>query len=199
MNLVDWRQEMETATVDLLARAFAGNPLHVAAFGTGSVVEKNKAFFRTALSMFPGRRLVAVDGSKILGFMHWVESPGCRLLLDERVRLAPVMLREFGLGATLRVSTWLSAWAKSDPAEAHWHFGPIGVDPDAQGRGIGRRMLDVYCAELDDTAAVGFLETDKPENVRFYQKFSFEVVKEIKVIGVSTYLMTRKGKPTGGG
>lgn len=195
MNLVDWRQEMEAATVDLLARAFASNPLHVAAFGKDSVIEKNKAFFRTALSMFPGRRLVVVDGSKILGFMHWIESPGCRLPLDERVRLAPVMLREFGLGATLRVSTWLSAWAKSDPAEPHWHFGPIGVDPDAQGRGIGRHMLDVYCAELDDRAAVGFLETDKPENVDFYQKFSFEVVKEIQVIGVSTYLMIRKGKP----
>jgi GNAT superfamily N-acetyltransferase len=66
------------------------------------------------------------------------------------------------------------------------------VDPDVQGAGIGRRMMDVYCAVLDKARAVGFLETDKPENVWFYRKFAFEVVKDVEVIGTKTYFLRRK-------
>jgi GNAT superfamily N-acetyltransferase len=192
MNLVDWRPEMMEPTVDILSRAFARNPVHVAAFGTDSVIEKNKSFFRNALSILRGRRVVAVDGPRIIGFMHWVESPGCRFSSGQRIRLLPAMLRDLGLGSTLRVSTWLSAWAKSDDNDAHWHFGPIGVDPDLQGTGIGRRMMDVYCAMLDKKRAVGFLETDKPENLRFYRKSAFEVVNDVEVIGIKTYFLRRK-------
>jgi ribosomal protein S18 acetylase RimI-like enzyme len=192
VTLVDWRPEMLAATVDVLSRAFATNPLHVAAFGKDSVLEKNRAFFQAALSTFRGRRLVAVDGSRIVGFIHWVESPGCRFSWKQRARLVPVMLRKFGPGATVRLSAWLSSWAKNDSSDAHWHIGPIGVDPDVQGKGIGRRMMDACCTSLDDNSANGVLETDKPENVRFYRKFGFEVVKEVNAIGVKTFFMARR-------
>ena len=191
VSLVDWRPEMLAATVDLLARAFAKNPLHVAAFGKDAVLEKNRAFFQAGLSTFRGRRLVAVEGARIIGFIHWVESPGCRFSWKQRARLVPVMLRKFGPGATLRLSAWLSAWAKNDSNDTHWHVGPIGVDPDVQGKGIGRRMMEACCTALLDNAANGVLETDKPENVRFYEKFEFEVVKEVEVIGVKTFFMAR--------
>jgi len=186
---------MEPATVDVLSRAFAKNPLHVAAFGKDSVLEKNRIFFQAGLSTFRGRRLVAVEGSRIIGFIHWVESPGCRLSWRERARLVPVMLHKFGVGATLRLSAWLSAWAKNDSDDAHWHLGPIGVDPDVQGNGIGRRMMEAYCSAIVDKTTHSVLETDKPENVRFYRKFEFEVVKEVEVIGIKTFFMARSSRP----
>src|SRR5262245_66436008 len=115
---------MSAATIDLLSRAFAKNPVHLAAFGADSVIERNKVFFRTALSVLRGRCVVALEGARILAFMHWVESPRCQLSMAQSLRLVPVMLREFGPRSTLRVGSWLSAWAKHDCKDAHFHFGP---------------------------------------------------------------------------
>ena len=182
---------MEGATIDLLARAFARNPLHIAAFGA-TVLDKNRAFFRAGLPLFRGRRIAAVDGSTVVGFMHWVESPACQMPVGQRLRLVPVMVRELGLRSTLRVGSWLSAWATRDSDERHWHFGPIGVDPNLQGTGVGRSMMEAYCTALDGKSAMGFLETDKPGNVSFYRKFGFDVVQEVPVIGVTTYFMARR-------
>lgn len=64
---------MRAAAAQMLARAFVSNPLHVAAFGPNQIA-KNAAFFRIALSVMKGSKLVALDGSEILGLIHWVQS-----------------------------------------------------------------------------------------------------------------------------
>ena len=51
-----------------------------------------------------------------------------------------------------------------------------------------------YCEELDRTRTAGYLETDRPENVRFYRLFGFENGDEIAVLGVPNYLMWRKAR-----
>lgn len=195
--MIEWRSGMEEQTIELLARAFADNPIHRAAFGAGQVVDRNRAFFRVGLSVFRGRRLVAISGSQVLGFVHWVESPGCQLSLAQRVGVFPAMLRGFGLASTLRVGSWLSAWAHRDHRTPHSHFGPIGVDPEAQGQGIGRRLMERYCTELDAAVSDGYLETDDTNNVTFYRKFGFEVVREELVIGTTTFFMARRAASKG--
>jgi ribosomal protein S18 acetylase RimI-like enzyme len=192
MVIAPWRPDCADATAAMLARAFANNPLHLAAFGPQAVVRRNEIFFRVALSILQGRRTIATDGARVVGFAHAVAAPACHVPLRLRMSLLPAMLRGFGVGGTLRVSSWLSAWARHNPADAHWHVGPIGVDPDVQGRGIGRTLMTDLCAAMDADAAPGFLETDKPENVAFYRGFGFEVVREVPVIGVMTYFMTRR-------
>jgi GNAT superfamily N-acetyltransferase len=174
-----------------LARAFVTNPLHVAAFGAERLA-RNEAFFRTGLAAMKGSKLVALEGSQILGLIHWVPSPDCQFSGPEKLRMMPAMVAGFGLRSSLRVGSWLSAWSKHDPSEPHSHLGPIGVDPSAQGQGIGRQLLERYCAELDRTGTAGYLETDRPENVRFYGRFGFETTGEITVLGVRNYLMWRK-------
>ena len=85
----------------------------------------------------------------------------------------------------------MAAWSKRDPAEPHIHLGPIGVDPKAQGRGIGHRLMERYCEELDRAAVAGYLETDRPENLDFYKQFGFQVVETAPVLGVDNYFMRR--------
>ena len=94
----------------------------------------------------------------------------------------------------MRIGTWLAAWSKHDPSIPHTHLGPIAVDPDAQGRHIGQRLMEEYCHDLDRTRAAGYLETDRPENVRFYRRFGFAMTDEIDVLGVRNYLMLRERK-----
>ncbi len=53
-------------------------------------------------------------------------------------------------------------------------------------------MMQVFCAQMDAAREDAYLETDKPENVRFYERFGFEVVGEQEVLGVTNYFMLRK-------
>ena len=73
----------------------------------------------------------------------------------------------------------------------HVHLGPVAVDSHLQGQGIGSQMMREHCRRLDALRELGYLETDKPENVRFYERFGFEVIEEAPVIGVSNWFMRR--------
>lgn len=175
----------------LLARAFVTNPLHVAVFGPDELAA-NDTFFRTALRVLKGRALVALEGDHIVAVVHWVHSPRCQFSTREKLRMAPGLMTAFGFAGMMRIATWLAAWSKHDPSTPHTHLGPIAVDPDAQGRHIGQRLMEEYCHDLDRTGAAGYLETDRAENVRFYRRFGFAMADEIDVLGVRNYLMLRE-------
>lgn len=182
-------EQTETA-IGVLARAFVTNPVHVAAFGS-SKLESNKVFFRIGLAAMKGERFIGTDGSRILGVAHWVRSPACQFSAFEKLRMMPRMVSGLGLGSALKVISWVSTWSKHDPREPHIHLGPIAVEPDAQGRHVGSKLMEEYCAELDRAETAGYLETDRPENVAFYRRFGFEVTETAPVLGVETYFMHR--------
>jgi ribosomal protein S18 acetylase RimI-like enzyme len=190
ITIREFNPEMTDDTADMLARAFVTNPLNIAVFGVDQL-SVNKAFFRGGLRVMRGRKLVALDGARIIGFIHWVTSPRCQFSTLEKLAMLPGMIQEFGLSRSLRISAWLGTWSKHDPKDAHCHLGPIGIDPAAQGRGIGQRLMTLYCQDLDQTAIPGYLETDRPENVAFYRRFGFEVTAEIPILGVPNFLMRR--------
>ena len=190
ITVESFRPEQATEASGVLARAFASNPAHVAAFGRPAVA-KNEAFFRTVLTVTKGPKFVATDGSRILGLIHWVHSSQCQVSPGEKLRLLPVITARLGVTATWRVLSWLSTWSKHDPKASHLHLGPIGVAPEAQGQHIGDRLMTQYCEALAESAESGYLETDRPENVGFYRRFGFETTEEIQVIGVRNYLMWR--------
>lgn len=52
--------------------------------------------------------------------------------------------------------------------------------------------MRVFCDELERQALPGYLETDRPENIRFYARFGFEVIAEQHVLGVPNFFMIRR-------
>jgi ribosomal protein S18 acetylase RimI-like enzyme len=85
-------------------------------------------------------------------------------------------------------------WAQMvahDLDERHWHLGPVGVDPSAQGRGVGGQMLAAFGARMDAEGEVAWLETDKPENVVFYRRHGFSVAAESTIDDFTTWFMRR--------
>jgi predicted N-acetyltransferase YhbS len=193
IRIEPFRPEMAAEVSQVLARAYVTNPLHVAAFGPAQLA-KNEAFFRKGLTVMKGPKLVALEGPRILGLIHWVHAPDCQFSGLEKLLLTPAMISGFGLRSALRVSTWLSTWSKHDPKASHAHLGPIGVEPAAQGQRIGQHLMEVYDEELDRTGQAGYLETDRPENVSFYRRFGFETTGDVSVLGVRNYLMWRKAR-----
>ena len=78
-----------------------------------------------------------------------------------------------------------------DPDERHVHVGPVGVEPGVQGLGVGRRMMDAVCQQLDVGGEIGWLETDKPQNVVFYRRHGFDVAVEDGHLGFPIWFMRR--------
>jgi ribosomal protein S18 acetylase RimI-like enzyme len=188
VRLVAFQPMMLAEASDMLARAFMTNPLHVAVFGRDAL-DKNREFFRVGLSVMKGPKLVAMEQARIVGLIHWVASPRCQLSAIEKLRMMPTMISGFGFGSAMGVGAWLSAWTRHDPAEPHVHLGPIGVAPDVRGQRLGQKLMERYCEELARSRKIGYLETDRQENVQFYRRFGFDVVEQTTIRGVTNYFM----------
>jgi GNAT superfamily N-acetyltransferase len=175
----------------VLGAAFAASPLERAVRGTIDERQRRGLVVAyTATCRLPGQVRVAIGAQRVVGVIRWAESPRCQLRLREKLAMAPTAVAAFGRHLP-KALTWVAAWSKRDPAEPHVHLGPIGVTPELQGRGIGSQMLSVYCEELDVVGNAGYLETDKLENVRLYERFGFEVHDEAELLGVPNWFMWR--------
>ncbi len=183
------------AALEVTARGMRDNPMHVAAFGEDPEVRRRK--FRVLMSAAfsikdLSQALVARDADgKILGVCGMISPGECRPTIAEALRFLPHLLSN-GPRACGRTMRWMGAWAKHDPDERHWHLGPLAVDAHLQGMGIGSKLMRVFCARMDALGDAAYLETDKPINVRFYERFGFEVLGEQDVIGASSWFMLRQ-------
>jgi len=59
-----------------------------------------------------------------------------------------------------------------------WHLDSIGVEPSAQGRGIGSALVESGLTRARVDQAGVFLETGTPRNVPYYERFGFRVVED---------------------
>lgn len=192
MNLV--LRKYSSADVDecvsVLADAFVSSPLHLSAFGNGRI-DQNRRFFRLALrNMFFGQAFVALHDGALCGYIHFRAWPYCLPAPEEIPNAAASLLKSMG-EAVPKFIQWFARWCHLDPQEPHVHLGPIGVAPGRQRQGIGTALMDLYIAELEQERSMGYLETDRVENVLFYKKFGFVVKHEEVVIGTTTWYMSR--------
>lgn len=176
--------------VTVLAQAFVDNPLHLAAFGQGRM-DQNRLFFRIGLrQMFLGHAFVALADGAVGGYVHFNGSPDCLPAPEEVPQVAATLLRPLG-EAIPQVVRWYSRWCRLDPDEPHLHLGPIGVAPSLQRQGAGTALMQCYVEHLARENIAGYLETDRWENVNFYQKFDFIVRREEELLGTPIWYMWR--------
>jgi predicted N-acetyltransferase YhbS len=101
------------------------------------------------------------------------------------------ILKESGPDVSQKAAEMMAEWDRRAPDGKHWHLGPVAVEPGMKGLGIGSRMIERFCAMMDDSNEMAHLETDQLDNVRLYERFGFEAVGEGLVIGVPNWFMIR--------
>lgn len=187
--------------LDVLSRGMRDNPLHVTAFGEDPETRRRR--FRKLVSMMfsvgdLSHTLVARrEDGVVVGVCGMMPPGDCLPGLGQQLRMLPSMLA-IGPRTAGRIMRWMGAWQRHHPGERHWHLGPLAVDAHLQGEGVGSRMMRVFCARMDAAGEDAYLETDKPINVRFYERFGFEVVGEGEVLGVPNWFMLRRARKKDG-
>ena len=65
---------------------------------------------------------------------------------------------------------------KRHAPEPHWYLLIVGVDPELQGRGLGRALVKEGLARADEGNHPCYLETSEERNLVFYERQGFVVV-----------------------
>jgi GNAT superfamily N-acetyltransferase len=121
---------------------------------------------------------VACDGPGIGAAALW--DPPNQWQETRRVQWAmtPAFLRVFGFRTAMARGVQ-ELMKRAHPEEPHWYLAAIGSDPTVRGQGFGQVLMRSRLDRVDAEHAPAYLESSKPENVPYYQRFGFTVTQEI--------------------
>jgi GNAT superfamily N-acetyltransferase len=195
----DTTPEETQEAISVAARAMCTSPMAYAVLGDDPKrrYRHTRRFFARLYMLAPHQRpLVARLDGRIVASTNDLVEGACRARPIDIVRSLPALALTGPRGA-FRTATWINDWEHRDPDRPHAHFGPFGVEPELQGKGIGSVVLREYTRRLDEAGEHSYLETEKPQNVALYQRFGFEVIEEDEVVGVPNWFMWREAGARG--
>ena len=80
------------------------------------------------------------------------------------------------------------------PLEPHWYLAVLGIEPEHQRKGSGAALLHAFLETVDAAGDPSYLETDRQENIAFYARAGYEVVREVPVLEVPVWCMWRPAR-----
>ncbi|WP_447041384.1 GNAT family N-acetyltransferase [Streptomyces sp. DSM 118878] len=177
--------------VDTLAKAFADYSFTrhvVAAEGHQERVRRLQELFLTRIGMEYGRVWVADAGRAVAVWTTPERDPGPGF-----AEIGP----RIGELAGDRAAFFESAERALEPfrpTRPAWFLATVGVNPWAQGQGLGGAVIRPGLEAADRAGHPAFLETSTERNVRFYERLGFAVTAEVTLPegGPRTWCMQRE-------
>jgi ribosomal protein S18 acetylase RimI-like enzyme len=170
------------ATAEVLADAFADDPFWAWLFPGAPRDARIRAWtrFMRIVYMPKGHSYVS-DGLE--GAALWAPPGGWRMSIVQQLRTAPGYLRMIGVRRIGSAMRSFEVIERAHPDERHWYLSVLGVAPSRQRSGAGRSLLEPMLERADREGVAAYLETFRPDNVPYYERFGFEVVKEDQIDG----------------
>jgi ribosomal protein S18 acetylase RimI-like enzyme len=123
---------------------------------------------------------VACDGPGVGAAALWDPPNRWRHSRWEELAMMPNFIRVFGLRSA-RARTVQELMKQEHPEEPHWYLAVIGSDTTVRGQGFGQALMRSRLDRCDAEYCPAYLESSKPENVPYYERFGFTVTREIKL------------------
>lgn len=121
---------------------------------------------------------VASTGSTIGAAALWDPPGRWQHTAGEELRAAPGLLLTFGTGVRRGMQA-TEVMKRAHPEEPHWYLAVIGSDPQVRGGGFGQALMRSRLDRCDAEYAPAYLESSNPDNVPYYQRFGFEITRQI--------------------
>lgn len=193
------------ATLAALADSLRYDPFYVAitaAFADDEARRRQALGCYFDYSMNEGARLgrLVVWPDESVGAAVWL-LPAEKSVYEAEAKAKGEFLAEV-LGATgadtyRRIVDFMRPRASRAVGETAWYLSIVGVTPSAQGRGIGKRLIEPTLADADEAGVDCYLETFDPRNPGFYQRLGFTAVASYAepVTRASYTIMRRNPNP----
>lgn len=98
----------------------------------------------------------------------------------QQMRRLPSVLATTGVSRFRRLAALRAMMQANHPREPHAYLWFIGVRPEAQGLGIGSRLLAHGLAQVDAKGLPAYLESSAEANVPLYRRYGFEVIQVLR-------------------
>lgn len=183
------------AAADTLAAAFEDYPFTRHTISADDHLTRLREFQRIFLAEIglPHGRVWVSEDLAAVAVWSTPDSGGADVVME---RLLPTLAELAGDRAEAYASAE-GTMERHRPTGTAWFLGSVGVRPEARGRGLGRRVIEVGLREADQAGVPAFLETSTDVNVRIYESLGFTVTAEYDLPddGPRTWAMSR---PVGG-
>jgi GNAT superfamily N-acetyltransferase len=169
----------------VLGRAFYDDPVSIWALPDDKTRAAQLRKFFAAVTRYHhlagGGAEVASEGSTIGAAALWDPPGRWKQSFREQLMMMPSLILGFGfrLSAGRKFGEVLELMKQQHPEEPHWYLAVIGSDITVRGKGFGQALMGSRLDRVDAEHAPAYLESSKPENVPYYQRFGFEVTGEI--------------------
>jgi GNAT superfamily N-acetyltransferase len=159
----------------ILADAFDDDPVMRFIVPSDRYTQRLTRLFRIELDiMFRlGATWVADDGGPV-GVAVWAPPDRWKQTPRDILRSLVPALRVFGRAVRPALATLSTVENAHPPRPPHWYLSTIGAARDQQGRGVGGLLLRAVLDRCDAEGLPAYLESSKPENVPYYERFGFE-------------------------
>lgn len=142
----------------------------------------------------------AFHNGSLVGVAQWLPPGLFPLPRLESARMAFSFIRmlTISIKATRDLTDEGRASERYFPAEPVWYLQGLGVAPQAQGLGIGSKLIQPVLDAADAQGDSCFLETGTERNVRFYERFGFTILEpaaQLVPIGPTHWTMIRRPQP----
>jgi GNAT superfamily N-acetyltransferase len=196
MDVRPVRDEDVSPLADVLARAFHDDPVTRWVYGS----ERTRPKWTGRFFAWQLERLHPQDAcwttARREGAALWA-LPG-RWREDGRETLR--LLRQTLPGVLPRLPRVLRGLGQVEarhPSGRHLYLAVLGVDPAAQGTGVGSRLIRPGLELCDREGLPAYLETGRERNLAFYGRHGFRVLDELQLpAGPPVWFLWRE--PTGG-
>lgn len=181
----------------VLARAFADDPFYVWLIPRGEQeAARTLLTFELLLERLSAELKDTYTTHDLSGAAVWKAPGELHLPLMRQLLLLPAFGNLLGwrrIPGVLRMVGHMESLHRQLVPEPHFYLFLLGVDPPAQGRGLGSLLMEPTLARCDREQRRAYLETSHADNLRFYERHGFQVVNEIDREGwPKLWLMVRE-------
>ncbi len=175
----------------MLARAYRDNPLMVWALPDGATRQDAcAAWLGPSVDRYlaAGRVHVARLDGRVIGVAAWKlpDAAPADVFLPDPARVLALLV---GAARADEILAAMGGSAHLAPPGPAAYLNYLAVDPEHQGRGIGRLLLEAGVARARRDGLRTYLATSDPGNLPFYERAGFTVVGNVDLGGPSLVVL----------
>ena len=174
------KQDIEKSS-DTMAKAFYGYPMFQHILADQLNQENIKTFLRFLITYSVHYAEAYAFSKEKEGIILFTEFKNYKFSLIRSIRSGILPLMKIGSDAGKRFNEFdrfTMETHKRLMKENHQYIILLGVDPDKQGQGYGRKLMLPVLKLAEEKGQACYLETHGEKNVSFYKKLGFKVASE---------------------